>query len=198
MHIIDLRAVHARAVRATVPLVARAGPDDLSRPTPCSEWDLGQLLAHLTAQHRGFAAAAAGRGDDLDTWRLRPLGDDPAREYARAAESVVAAFAVPGVLDRDLLLPEVTTQPVPGRLVIGFHLVDNVVHGWDVARTLGLPYDVPPDVLAAALPVAESVPDGQSRQGTFAPRVPGPGGDPLDRILRLLGRDPARDVVPRR
>lgn len=201
MHTINLRASHARAVRATVPLVARVRPPDLSLPTPCAEWDLGQLLAHMTVQHRGFAAAAAGHGGDLDSWQPRPLGDDPGREYARAAESVIAAFAEPGVLDRGIVLPELTSTPIPGRLVIGFHLVDYVVHGWDVARTLGLPYELPPDVLAAALPIAEGVPDGADRLlpgAAFAPRRPDPGEDPLDRILALLGRDSREDVVPRR
>ncbi|RSM53833.1 TIGR03086 family protein [Actinoplanes sp. ATCC 53533] len=201
MHTVDLLASHARAVRATVPLVARVLPPDLSLPTPCAEWDLGHLLAHMTAQHRGFAAAAAGRGGDLDIWRPQALGDDPGREYAQAAESVIAAFAEPDVLDRDLLLPEITSTPIPGRLVIGFHLVDYVVHGWDVARTLGIPYELPPDVLAVALPIAEAVPDGETRltpDAAFAPRLPDPGEDPLDRILALLGRDPGKNVVPRR
>jgi uncharacterized protein (TIGR03086 family) len=201
MHTIDLLSSHAEAVRATVPVVARIRPPDLSLPTPCAEWNLGQLLVHMTTHHRGFAAAAAGHGDDLDAWRDRPLGDNPAQEYAQAAESVIAAFAAPGVLDRDLLLPELTPQPVPGRLVLGFHLVDYVVHGWDVARALGIAYELPPDVLATALPIAEGVPDDESRLAPgapFAPRVPDLGDEPLERILGLLGRDPGRNVVPPR
>jgi len=178
-----------------VPLVARVLPPDLSLPTPCAEWDLGHLLAHMTLQHRGFAAAAAGHGGDLGSWQPRPLGDDPGRDYAQAAESVIAAFAEPDVLHRDVLLPEITSTPLPGRLAIGFHLVDFVVHGWDVARTLDIPYELPPDVLAVALPIAEAVPDGETRllpDSAFAPRLPHPGEDPLDRILALLGRDPGK------
>ncbi|MEU8233511.1 TIGR03086 family metal-binding protein [Actinoplanes sp. NPDC048967] len=201
MHTIDLLATHARAVRATVPIVARVRPPDLSLPTPCAEWDLGHLLAHMTAQHRGFAAAAAGHGGDLDIWQPRPPADDVTREYAEAAESVIAAFAQPDVAGRGFLLPEITPQPIPGRLAIGFHLVDYVVHGWDVARTLGVAYELPPDVLAAALPIAEAVPAGEARLApgaAFAPPVPDPGQDPLDRILALLGRDPGQNVVPGR
>jgi uncharacterized protein (TIGR03086 family) len=200
MHTIDLRACHARAVRATIPVVAQVRPTDLALPTPCARWDLGQLLAHMTAQHRGFAAAAAGHGDDLDPWQPRALGDDVGEEYAQAAEAVIAAFADPGVLDRDLRLPEITPQPVPGRLVIGFHLVDYVAHGWDVAHTLGIAYELPPDVLAAALPIAAGVPD-EARVGpaaAFGPRLPEPGEDPLARVLALLGRDAGKNVVPPR
>jgi uncharacterized protein (TIGR03086 family) len=70
-----------------------------------------------------------------------------------------------------------------------------VVHGWDVARALGLPYRAPADVLAATVPVAEAVPDGGRRRvpgAAFAPRLPVPAeADPLARILTLLGRSPA-------
>jgi uncharacterized protein (TIGR03086 family) len=192
MHIIE---VHETAVRATIPVVARIQPPDLSRPTPCAEWDLAQLLAHMTAQHRGFAAAAAGTGGDPEVWQLRPLGDDPVRDYARAAESVIAAFAAPGVLDRSLLLPEITPRPVPGRLVIGFHLVDYVVHGWDVARSRGVDFRLPDHVVAAALPLALAVPDGEFRAvdgSPFARAIP--AAEPLsdiDRILTHLGRCPS-------
>jgi hypothetical protein len=59
MHTIDLRQADATAVRASVAVVAQVSTGDLGRLTPCAEWDLGTLIAHMTAQHRGFAAAAA-------------------------------------------------------------------------------------------------------------------------------------------
>jgi len=52
----------ARVVRATVGLVSQAGPADLARPTPCAGWTLGDLIGHMTAQHYGWTAAAAGHG----------------------------------------------------------------------------------------------------------------------------------------
>ena len=159
MHIVDLVASDATAVRATLPVVARIQSPDLSLPTPCAEWDLAHLLAHMTVQHHGFAAAAAGHGADPEIWRLPPPGDDPVRDYTRSAESVLAAFAEPGVADRSFQLPEITPGPVPGRLAISMHLVDYVVHGWDVAHTLGIAYELPPEVLAVTLHIAESVPD---------------------------------------
>ncbi len=51
----------ARAVRASVRVVLQASAADLARPTPCADWTLAELLAHMTAQHNGFAAAAAGK-----------------------------------------------------------------------------------------------------------------------------------------
>ena len=188
-------ALDARVVRATVSVVSRARPADLGRPTPCDDWNLAGLLAHMTAQHNGFAAAATGDGADLVRWQTGAPAADPVGEYATAAARVIAAFGAPGVLDRDFTLPEISPQPrFPAEQAIGFHLVDYVVHGWDVARTLGLRFDLEPALLAAALPVARSVPDGQNRRrpgASFAPRVTVTRGSTLDHVVAQLGRRPS-------
>ncbi|MFC0007366.1 TIGR03086 family metal-binding protein [Micromonospora siamensis] len=191
----DLRAHDETAVRATMALVDRVRPEDLGRPTPCAGWDLAALLAHMTAQHRGFAASAAGRGTSLDEWQTRPLGDDPATEYADAAEQVIAAFAAPDVPERTFALPEFGAEVrVPGLRAVSFHFIDYVVYGWDVARSLDLPFTLPAQLLHAAVPVAEAIPDGSGRLApgaAFAPRLPAPDEpDPLARILALVGRPP--------
>jgi uncharacterized protein (TIGR03086 family) len=193
MHtILDPRQADATAVRATVALVASISEADLGRPTPCADWDLRTLLAHMTAQHRGFAAAAVGRGADEAVWRPDP--QDPISGYARSAADVITAFAPDEVLDRPFLIPEAGDRPLPGRMVIGFHLVDYVVHGWDVAAAMGLPWELPADVLEAALPIVRAVPDGDERKlpgAAFAPAVRASGATtPMDEILTLLGRSP--------
>ena len=195
VHTIDVVEMDARAVRASVDVVSLIKPDDLRRPTPCAEWTLAELLAHMAAQHHGFAAAAAGNGADPQVWRTRPLGADPAATYAAAAAEVIAAFAVDGVLGAAFLLPEFSTETTfPGHRAIGFHLVDYVVHAWDVARALDVRLDLPDDLVRAALPVAEAVPDGPGREApgaAFRPRLPVPAdAGPMDRVLGLLGRSP--------
>ena len=71
-----------------------------------------------------------------------------------------------------------------------FHFIDYVVHGWDVAATLGIPFELPADVLTAALPLALFVPDGDFRaiEGHRSGPLSMRGTDDLDRILRHLGR----------
>ncbi|MFB7634404.1 TIGR03086 family metal-binding protein [Streptomyces sp. NPDC056149] len=193
-----LRGLNARAVRDSVALVDRLAPGDLSRPTPCAGWDLAALLGHLTAQHRGFAAAARGSGRELKRWAVRLPGEDvavAAGEYRRAAEDVIAAFAALDDPERPCTLPEFTgEQTFPAVRAIGFHLIDHVVHGWDLARTLELPYDPDPELLGAALPLARAVPDAENRLAdgaAFRPGLPVSGeAGALDRILAMLGRAP--------
>ncbi|MFD0819592.1 maleylpyruvate isomerase N-terminal domain-containing protein, partial [Micromonospora zhanjiangensis] len=53
MAIDDLRDLDRRAVRASVDVLTGAAGLDLTRPTPCAGWNLGELLAHMTVQHHG-------------------------------------------------------------------------------------------------------------------------------------------------
>jgi uncharacterized protein (TIGR03086 family) len=221
---LDARAV-AESVRV-VRAAGDAGPEGLGLglrlglglATPCADWDLGQLLEHMAGQHAGFAAAARGRDTGLAAWAPLPLGDDPVDAYRRAADDVLAAFAEPGVLERTMLLPEIHPRlRFPAATAIGFHLLDYVVHAWDVAAASGTAVDFGPEVLTAALAVAERVPAGAARTepgAAFGPVLDlggtvdmgggtassgGAGGDGtgsggaagvLDRVLALTGRSP--------
>jgi uncharacterized protein (TIGR03086 family) len=183
-----------RAVGVSVELVSGIGPGDLGRATPCARWTLGDLLAHLTAQHRGFAAAAAGDGRAEGIWA--PVVEaDPVGAYRAAAGELVEAFA--GLRDGTTMwLPELSAeQPFPALLAVSFHLVDYAAHSWDVARALGTEPALDDEVLDAALRIALQVPDDPERRGpgrAFLPSVPSPAdASPMDRMLAALGRSPS-------
>lgn len=189
---------HRAAVQVSVDVVAAIRPAHLGLATPCEGWTLTDLLTHMTAQHHGFAAAARGQGADLDAWRTEPfaaaIAADPAGTYAAAAHDVLAAFGVDGVDDAPFALPEFGQDvTVAGATAMGFHFIDYVVHGWDVAATLGMPFTLPDDVIAAVLPMVMAVPDGEFRDAAASPfsraLAPADGGD-FARILRHLGRQP--------
>lgn len=207
MHTTDPRPFHRIAVVASIDVVANVTFDDLDSPTPCAGWDLADLLTHMTVQHKGFAAAARGLGADLAVWVPATVADavraDPRGAYAAAANDVLDAFSADGVLDATFALPEFGQDAaVPGSMAIGFHFVDYVVHGWDVARSLGVPFVLPAEVLGTVLPLALAVPDGEFRDTANSPFAhavsPAHGASDLDRVLRHLGRSPdwrAEDVT---
>ncbi|MFI0235235.1 TIGR03086 family metal-binding protein [Streptomyces sp. NPDC016845] len=195
----DLVTLDRLAVQEAVRLLDLARDDDWERDTPCAGWTLRGLAAHMSAQHHGFAAAARGEGGDLARWREPVTATDPAAEHRAAASGLIAAFAEPGVLDRGFGLPELRPGPGPGggwpgRFAVGFHLVDYVVHAWDVAVTLGARVEVPEPVVTAALAVARRVPTDPESRGpgsAFAPPVEKAAyASDLDLMLALLGRDP--------
>jgi uncharacterized protein (TIGR03086 family) len=196
----DIRSFHRTAVLASVDIVDTVAPKDLDRQTPCEGWNLAQLLAHMTVQHRGFAAAARGDGADLARWDPASVADavaaDPAATYASAAAHVLEAFTSDSVLDATFSLPEFGPGAAfPGAQAIGFHFVDYVIHGWDVARAIDAPFTLPDEVIAAVLPLVFAVPDGDFRTAPESPFARALDGDAdvsdLDRALLHLGRSPA-------
>jgi uncharacterized protein (TIGR03086 family) len=188
--------LHRRAVAGIRPVLERVDPADLGRPTPCAGWDLRALLEHMTGQDHGFAGAvrAARTGDDVDVSAFAPLPLGPS--LTDGLDEAVAAFAAGA--DGPVLLPEFGVRlPVP--VVVQMHLIDTLVHGWDVAATLGAQDDyvakLDADVVAAALAMCEQIPDDESREkpgASFAHALPTPAdANAWTRVLTLLGRDPA-------
>jgi uncharacterized protein (TIGR03086 family) len=194
MHIKELIELDRRAVEETVRIVDGWDGHGADRPSPCAGWTFGDLLAHCTVQQRGFAAAARGERTSLEDWHP-VVHDDPRAAYRAASEDVLSAFAGLSGEDALLHLPEVGADPLPAALAVSFHLVDNVVHGWDLARSLDAALHLDPDVLEATLAVTRNVPDDERRDQPGSPfaralSVPA-GAGPLEETLLLLGRDPA-------
>ena len=190
--ILDL---NRQATLRCIDLVATVRPEDLARPTPCAEWDLADLLAHMTIQHQGFAAAASGAGEAFD-WTPQPLGAHFAHDYATAAQEALNAFDAPGALERQFILTEIPAAPsFPGAQAISFHFIDALVHGWDVARSIGAAFDIPDAFAEPAIHIAQSVPGGPYREhpnAAFAPSLASPEApSPLDVILTARGRSPS-------
>jgi uncharacterized protein (TIGR03086 family) len=193
----DLRGLHRTAIEVASALVGAVAADGLGVATPCGAWDLGQLLAHMTGQNHGFAAAARGEREDMGIWADRPVapGEDPGRVFAASGTEVVAAFAaIEDLPGSRMWLPEVRPEPVRAEVAVGFQLVDTVVHAWDVARSIGAKAEFDADLLDVTLQIALAVPGGAARTAegaAFAPGLEAPEGvATLDRVVAVLGRDP--------
>ena len=65
------------------------------------------------------------------------------------------------------------------------------MHGWDLARATGQPYEVDDASAEAVLPIVTPTGDDSAREGMFGPPVDVPEDAPLfDRVLGLAGRNP--------
>jgi uncharacterized protein (TIGR03086 family) len=181
-----------RAVLADLaPVVGTIGPDQLHRPTPCSEWDVEHLRNHTVGWLTIFAAGFAdpnGRAPraDVDGYAV---SDDPAAEVRSAADTMDCALRA-GAAERPLRLGE---NGMPGELALGMILWEYQMHGWDLARATGQAWSPPAAAAAASLLFAPGMlsPDYQGAGKAFADRVEvDPAAPPLDRLLGLSGRDP--------
>jgi uncharacterized protein (TIGR03086 family) len=187
MQMIEL---HDRALRRATEVIAEVKPADLGRPTPCAEWDLHALLAHCIGQNHGFADAVAHSDAPASAYAPRP--PEPGA-WEASAERVHAAFraAEPDQIVRLAEFGPDARFPVASAL--GFHLLDTVVHTWDVATALGLPFRPDADLLTAVAEGARQVPTGAAREregAAFGAVLADAGDDPWAATLALLGRAP--------
>jgi uncharacterized protein (TIGR03086 family) len=192
---LDLGTATAR----TAALVAAVRDDQLSGPTPCPRYTVGDVLEHIGGLARAFTAAAAKAplpGDDVtagqagDGSRLAP---DWRTSIPDALSALAEAWRDPVAWDG---MSQAGGIEMPGSVCGMVALEEVVVHGWDVARATGQPYEVDQATLE---PLAELLVDFAPKEpvendGTlaFGPAVEVPADAALlDRVVALAGRDPA-------
>jgi uncharacterized protein (TIGR03086 family) len=184
------------AARRMADLV-RGVPDDLlDAPTPNPGYPLGDLLDHIGGLTLAFTAAAKKDLGDMTSQApsadASRLADDWRDRIPRDLSALAEAWRDPAAWGG---MTQAGGVELPGE-VAGLVVLDElVVHGWDVARASGQPYDADPRLLEAVHDfVAPFSEPGQeaARQGLFGPVVEVPEEAPLlDRVIGLTGRDPA-------
>lgn len=168
---------------------------DLHRPTPCAGWNLSTLLAHMLGQNHGFATALSCGDADLDAYAPRPVPEPAAvvPAWDSSARQLLKAWAEVAPERRVRLVELAADAPFPAQTVIEIHLLDTVIHTWDVATTLGLQYRPEVQVLDVVAATARNIPTGTSRTtpgAAFAPPVPATTSDMWTSVLTHLGRHP--------
>ncbi|MEV4310848.1 TIGR03086 family metal-binding protein [Actinocrispum sp. NPDC049592] len=185
----DLRELDRQAMKLTGEVVSQVRPEQLRLPTPCADWTLHGLLRHLISENLGFAAATAAGTDPSEVdWNAGRIGPDPVADYHRAADLYLDSFVPDSVLEREMRIG--VFGVVPGSTAVAMHFVDSVAHGWDVAKTIGVPYEPDEQLAAMALKVMKRFPSERPTVA-FDVMVPIPDdASELDKFLAYVGRDP--------
>jgi len=187
----DPRPAFARATATACAVAAAVRPDQLDGPTPCSEYDVRTLLGHLVAVLRRVAAVGRGEHPFSVPQVTTDVPDDGWSAAARAAaDDVLAVWADPALLGRELTLPFGT---FPGAAALATYTAELTTHTWDVAVATGQDPEWDPQVLTVALAATHrALPaDGRGPGVPFGPVVPVPeDAPPIDRLIAWQGRDP--------
>ncbi|HCT75087.1 MAG TPA: TIGR03086 family protein [Micromonosporaceae bacterium] len=187
---VDPREFDRLVLESIDPIVAQITSDQLNLPTPCTGWDLGELMRHMIGQHRGFAAAARLEPADPQVWEEVTLGPDPYATYRESAQEVTQSFARPDLSDHSIEIHGYGVIPAP--ITMQMHAVDYLAHGWDVAKTIGADPTLDAALCEHGLKIALRWPENAFSKGDpFAAHVSVPDDAPVDqRLMAYLGRDP--------
>src|SRR5205085_1288717 len=115
--------------------VAQVRANHLALPTPCSEWTVRTLLAHVIGGDHAYVALLHGSNAEKFRALLAgfEVGDDPHTRFQRSAAEVIAAFGEPGALERTVQHPMGGVSAVQ---LLGMRVTEWTIHGWDLARAL--------------------------------------------------------------
>jgi uncharacterized protein (TIGR03086 family) len=156
-----------------------AAAGKLDDGTPCEQWNVRNLLDHMVDSQQYFAATA--RGEEASLPNPNPpasIGDDPVAAYAEIRDETLRAHREPGVLEKT----------GPG---LGIAFVDQLVHGWDLARATGQDATMPEDLAEAAFAMIDGKLTDENREPGFKPVVAVPeDASAQDKLLAYTGRQP--------
>jgi uncharacterized protein (TIGR03086 family) len=185
----DVITLHSRTVAGFVARVEAVRPDQWEGPTPCTEWNVRQLVNHVVYEDRwtplmlvGKTIAEVGTQFDGDL-----LGDDPLGATRQAADEAVTSVGELG--------------PAGGVVHLSYGdedmteylhqlAVDHLIHGWDLAAATGGDTALDPELVAT---IATWFADREALYrgaGAIGPAVPVTADDPPARLLGAFGRDP--------
>jgi uncharacterized protein (TIGR03086 family) len=162
----DPRPLFSAAAATASVVIGAVRPDQLDGKTPCSEYDVRQLLGHLVSVLP--RVAAMGRGSDPMS-----VGGDPGEvaddawlpTWLAAVDDVQAAWRDDAALERKIVLPWATDT---GAAALLGYVSEITVHTWDVARATGQEPAWNDDVLRNALDLMQSWLPGENRAEMYA------------------------------
>ena len=168
--------------------VLEVGDADWDNTSPCPDWNVRALVAHVVVGDAAAVNTLAGHTnaqvDDVDA---SILGTDARAAWRGTALTMLKAFQDETDLERAILHPSGDRTVT---VLAGFRTWDNVVHAWDLHMALDRDFEIAHDlaefVIDFAIPYADRIRDSGQFGGGMVD--PGPDASPSERLLGLSGR----------
>lgn len=173
---------YRRLSRRMTERIAAIPQDSWSHPTPCEEWTVRELVAHVVEVHGIFQKLVGRSLVEHPEVEVDPLG---------------AWAAVRDQMQADLDDPVRADEEYDGRFgrstfaasVDGFVCFDLVVHGWDLARATGQDETIDPEEIEPLQAMVDSMGPMMVENGVIKGQLePAPDASPQERLLAGLGR----------
>lgn len=199
---VDTRTHLLRAIELAAPVIEQAQRHSQGAPTPCPDFDVAALLAHLHAVLLRINAVPGGNVREVAD---RIPSDDYAAAWGKAAATTQGVWS-----SHDL--DDVTVVPwreLTIREAAGMYAAEVVCHAWDLASATGQNFDIPADLAGVCIAayrheippekraqifeaVRAGLPDGLTLdQDPFGAALPiAEDASPVDQVVAMSGRDP--------
>lgn len=163
-----------RAIGYTRGTLSGVRDELLTRPTPCSEWTLADLLAHMADSLDALTEASRG---------VIAIAPAPVRETGVAvlrdkACHLLGAWSNPHATEARLGPARIASE-----ILLRAGALEIAVHGWDVGQATGSGEPIPEALAAALLSAAPHLITRADRPSRFGPPTPTTGGAPSSALL---------------
>jgi uncharacterized protein (TIGR03086 family) len=149
--------------------------EQVAKPTPCGEWDVGALADHLVQAPKNFLVMMSGEQPDWSA-PTPHLTEGWAASYRVHADDLIHAWhALKG------------DPPVPA----SWQVAELAVHTWDLAVAIGYPVDrLDTEVAEVGLDFMRDNMTPERRGDAFGPEVEPPAdAGPYDALAAFAGRE---------
>ncbi len=180
----DVRSLYTRASAGFGEQVQAVGAEEWDLHTPCTDWDIRTVVAHVVLGESQIPELVAGRSVELAEVDVSILGREPMATWRGTALRAIEVV-------RETDLETVVHHPLgsmPFERVLGFRITENLVHGWDLAAARSEDHRLDDELATWCLDFWLPMADGLADSGFFAPMVEPRSDAPGDRLLALLGR----------
>lgn len=171
-----------RTFAMTTDIVGGITTADLGRPTPCDEWNVGQVLAHTIGVLDAFSSRQPNPG------AVVALDDDFHAQFAASSAATLAAWSAPGALDG--IVQRNGRPSLPWAVFAEINFVDTFAHAADIAQATWQQDKIDETLAADCLDSARRViPDGARVIVGFEPaRTADPASPASSQLAAFLGR----------
>ena len=170
-------------------LVEKIRDDQWSSPTPCTEWDVRQLVRHLVDEDLWVPPLFDGATIEEvgDRFEGDILGGDPKEAWRQAQKGALHAIEEQGAMER---IVHLSWGDEKGEEYATQLALDHLVHGWDLARGIGANDRLDPGLVELAYDRWSAREEMVRGAGVFGDqqRVPD-DADTQTKLLALFGRN---------
>lgn len=180
------RVNFTEAVYAADAVIGRITVDQLDNPTPCDEWTVRELVAHMCGPLAAITHMA-NTGQVADP--TQPVaGDDPLETWEQCRRDLLVAIDRPGATDQvgEFWFGESSINDI-----LDFALWDPLVHSWDLATATQQRHHVSDQLVEASRAVIEPSAEMLRDSGMMAEAVGVTGTEsPMEAFAAMTGRNP--------